>query len=96
MHLQTFKITSLFHAEKKFRILARSVKRLDGLNFGEIRFVSPAKLFGSDSGRVRAGFRPKVDKNGGLNSAWEVFFVLGAQKYNQNNLATLLKFSNLS
>ena len=52
MHLQTFKITSLFHAEKKIRILARSVKRLDGLNFGEIRFVSPAKF----SVRIQTGF----------------------------------------
>ena len=45
------------------------------------------------SGRAfRVGFGPKVDKNSRLIRAWDVLFVLGAQKYNQNNLATLLNF----
>ena len=46
--------------------------------------------------RVRAGFVPKVDTNFGLNSDLRPTFVLGAQKYNQNNLATLLNFSDLT
>ena len=46
--------------------------------------------------RVRAGFRPKLDKNFGLNSGLRRTFVLGAQKYNQNNIATLLNFSDLT
>ena len=42
------------------------------------------------SGRdFRVGFGPKVDKISGLIRAWDVLFVKGAQKYNQNNLATL-------
>ena len=49
------------------------------------------------SGRVRAGFRPEVDKNFGLNSGLRrAFCLIGAQKYNQNNLATLLSFSDLT
>ena len=48
--------------------------------------------------RVGFGFWPKVDKHFGLTViwAWDVFFVLGAQKYNQNNLAALLNFSDLT
>ena len=43
------------------------------------------------SGRAfRIGFGPKVDKILGLIWASDVLFVLGAQKYNQKNLATLL------
>ena len=34
----------------------------------------------------RVGLGPKVDKNLGLNSGLRRAFVLGAQKYNQNNL----------
>ena len=47
------------------------------------------------SGRVRAKFGPKVDKTLGLIRARDVLFVLRAQNYNQNNLATLLNFSDL-
>ena len=42
----------------------------------------------------QVGFGPKVDKNFGLNSRDELF-ILGAQKSNQNNLATLLNFLDL-
>ena len=39
------------------------------------------------SGRYfRVGFGPKGDKISGLIRAWDVLFVLGAQKYNKNNL----------
>ena len=49
------------------------------------------------SGRAfRNGFGPRVDKNFGLNSGLRRTFVLGAQKYNQNNLAILLNFSHLT
>ena len=49
------------------------------------------------SGRTfRVGFGPKVDKIAGLIRACDVLFVLGAQKYNQNKLATFLKFSDLT
>ena len=44
--------------------------------------------------RYRSG--PKVDKNFGLNSAGDVLFVLGVQKDDQNNLAILLKFLDLT
>ena len=37
----------------------------------------------------RVAFAPQVDKIVGLIRAWDVLFVLGAQKYDQNNLATL-------
>ena len=48
------------------------------------------------SGRAfRIGFGPKVDKNFGLIRAWDVLFVLGEHKYNWNNLATLVNFSDL-
>ena len=53
------------------------------------RVLSQAGLFGSGSGQ-------KLTKISGLIRAREVFFVLGAQKYNQNNLATLLNFSDLT
>ena len=46
-----------------------------------IRVISQAGLFKSGLGRVRA---------------CDVLFFLGAQKYNQNNLATLLNFSDLT
>ena len=55
----------------------------------QARVVSRAGLFGSGSG-------PKLTKISGLIRAWDVLFVLGAQKYNQNNLATLLNFSDLT
>ena len=53
------------------------------------------------SGRAfRVGFGPgsglKLKKILGLIRAWDVLFGLGAQKYNQNNLATLLNFSDLT
>ena len=53
------------------------------------------------SGRAfRVGFGPgsglKLTKISGLIRAWDVLFVLGAQKYNQSNLATLLNFSDLT
>ena len=41
-------------------------------------------------------FGPQVDKNFGLNSGLRRSFVFGAQKYNRNNLATLLDFSDLT
>ena len=48
----------------------------------QYRVVSGAAgLFGSSLG----GFWPKVDKISGLIWAWDVLFVSGAQKYNQNN-----------
>ena len=40
--------------------------------------------------QIRAGFGSKIDKTSGIIRAWDVLFVLGAQNYNQNNLATLL------
>ena len=50
--------------------------------------------------RVGFGFGPgsglKLTKISGLIRAWDVLFVLSAQKYNQNNLATLLNFSDLT
>ena len=56
----------------------------------QIRVISRARLFGSGSGL-------KLTKILGLIWAWDVLFALiGAQKYNQNNLATLLKFSDLT
>ena len=46
------------------------------------------------SGRAfRVGFGPKVDKNFGPETC---FFVLGAHKYNESNLATSLNFSDLT
>ena len=48
------------------------------------------------SGRVWAGFGPKLDKISSLFRARNVLFVVGAQNYNQNNLATLLNFSDLT
>ena len=46
--------------------------------------------------RVGFGFGPEVDKILGLIRASDVLFVLGAQKYNQNNLVALLNFSDLT
>ena len=40
----------------------------------------------------RVGFGPKIDKVLGLIRVWVVLFLLGAQKYNQNNLAITLTF----
>ena len=49
------------------------------------------------SGRAfRVWFGPKVDKISGLIRAWDVLLVLDAQTYHQNNLATLLNFSDLT
>ena len=46
------------------------------------------------------GFGPglglKLTKISGLIRAWDVLFISGAQKYTQNNLATLLNFSDLT
>ena len=53
------------------------------------RVVSRAGLFGSGSGL-------KLTKISGLFRAWDVLFVLGAQKYNQINLATLMNFPDLT
>ena len=55
----------------------------------EGRVVSWAGLFGSGSGL-------KLTKISELIRAWDVLFVLGAQKCNQNNLATLVNFSDLT
>ena len=55
----------------------------------QTRVVSRPGLFGSGSGL-------KLTKIPGLIRARAVLFVLGAQKCNQNNLATLLNFSNLT
>ena len=52
-----------------------------------IRVVSLAGLFGSGSGL-------KLTKISGLIWAQDILFVLDAQKHNQNNLATLLNFSD--
>ena len=41
-------------------------------------------------------FGPKVDKISGLIRAWDMLLVLGTQKYNQNNWATSLNFSDLT
>ena len=50
----------------------------------------------SKSGRAFwVGFGPKVDKNF-LIRAWDILIILGAQKYNQNNSATLLNFLDLT
>ena len=62
---------------------------LQAENYIYIRVVSRAGLFGSGSGL-------KLTKILGLIRAWDVLFIFGAQKYNQNNLATLLNFSNLT
>ena len=43
--------------------------------------------FGSGSGL-------KLTKISGLIRAWDLLFVLGAQKYNQDNFETLLNFSD--
>ena len=53
--------------------------------------VSRAGLFGSGLG---SGL--KLTKISGLIRARDVLFVLSAQKSNQNNLATLLNFSDLT
>ena len=46
--------------------------------------------------RVGLGFGPKVDQNFGLNLGLRrTYVVSGAQKYDQNNLATLPNFSDL-
>ena len=42
----------------------------------------------------QVGFGPQVDKISGLFRVLDVLFALGAQKYNQNNLTTLLNFSD--
>ena len=42
------------------------------------------------------GFGTKVDTNSGLIRAWDVLCVLGAKKYDQNYLATLLNFSDFT
>ena len=56
---------------------------------GRTRVVSRAGLFGSGSGL-------NFTKISGLIRTWDVLFVLGAQKHNQNNLAKLLNFSDLT
>ena len=49
------------------------------------------------SGRTfRVGFGPQVDKNIGLNSGLRRTFCFRCSKNNQNNLATLLNFSDLT
>ena len=49
------------------------------------------------SGRAfRGGSGLKLTKLSGLVWAWDELFVLGAQKSNQNNLATLLNFPDLT
>ena len=46
-----------------------------------------------ESGRAfQVGLWPKFDKISGLIGAWNVLFVLDAQKYNQNYLAITLTF----
>ena len=55
------------------------------------KVVSRVWLLGPSSGSGQ-----KLKKISGLIRAWDVLFVLGAQKYNQNNLATLLNFSDLT
>ena len=55
--------------------------------FSELYDVIRAGLFGSGSGL-------KLTKILGLIRAWDVLFVLGAQKCNQNNLPILQNFSD--
>ena len=57
------------------------------LGSGGSRVVSRARLFGLGSGL-------KLTKISDLIRARDIFFALGAQKYNQNNLARLLNFSD--
>ena len=60
------------------------------VNFKALTSLVRAPMF-------RAGYGPKIDKKiSGLIRAWDILFVLGAQKYDQNNLATLLNFSGLT
>ena len=59
----------------------------------QTRVVSRAGLLGSGSG---PGSGPKLTKISGLIRARGELFVLCAQKYNQNNLAILLNFSDLT
>ena len=60
-----------------------------GRNDDAHRVVSRAGLFGSGSGL-------KFTKMSGLIRALDVLFAISAQKYNQNNLVTLLNFSDLT
>ena len=67
----------------------------DGLNSNLVlhsNFMQTGSVTQScKSGRAfRVGFGLKIDKNSGLIRVWDVVFVLGAQKYNQNNLAKTL------
>ena len=55
-----------------------------------------AGRFGSSSERFGPGLGLKLTKISVLIWAWDVFFVLGAQKCNQNKFATLLNFSDLT
>ena len=59
--------------------------------------LSYCKWQSCKSGRAfRVGFGPKLTKILGLIRAWEVLLVLGVQKYNQNNLETLISFLDLT
>ena len=62
---------------------------LNKKNDGSNRVVSWSGIFGSGSGL-------KLIEISGLIRAWAVLFVLGAQKCNQNNLATLLNSSDVT
>ena len=42
------------------------------------------------------GLGLKLTKNSGVIRAWDAHFVLDAQKYTQNNLATMVNFSDLT
>ena len=72
------------------RLKLALLKRYDFTEFRycRSRVVSRVGLFELGSGL-------KLTKISGLIRAQDVLFVLGAQKYNQNNLATLLNFSDL-
>ena len=61
----------------------------------------PSRAQSCKSGRAfRVGFGPglglKLTKISGLIRAWDVLFVLGVQKNNQNNLAISLNFLDLT
>ena len=51
------------------------------------------RVFGVEFG---LGSALKLTKISSLIRAWDVLFVVSAQKYNQNNLATLLSFADLT
>ena len=68
---------------------ADPLQKRSGFNSGSEAELCRTGLFGS-------GLGLKLTKISGLIWAWDILFVLGAQKGNQTNLATLLNFSGLT